>query len=406
MSEDLRELINITKKKLSLKDQSVAKIKYPKLFVSSLEELDSLVGNHELKRKVALHTINMLGNMNSGNKKTDMMNMTLTGPAGTGKSYTATVIAKIWYSMGYFNEEAKESNLINFFNFMGNEASVRQKIILIGLLVSMIRPIINFVIEGFREKTYKLIIVAVVLFLFIIIIPIVYNEYHRDMTNKVADGVLDVTNIISIVSRKDFVAEYLGQTAPKTRELLEANRGKVLFIDEAYSLCYKGYNGKDPYGEEALTELNQFLSENPDSIAVIFAGYEDKMKEALFDTQPGLERRCMFHPRIESYNGKELAEIFSMQLEKENYILEDIEAVGTLFENNIRSFKNYGGDTERLKNYVLMNRNKNVFLKNEVLDNIIRMKDIEVGLEELDKNIIGKRKRKMDFVKDRGIKTA
>ncbi len=163
-------------------------------------------------------------------------------------------------------------------------------------------------------------------------------------------GQINDRDLIRVVSRQDFVAEYLGQTATKTKALLYANLGKVLFIDEAYSL----YNGeRDQFGIEALTTLNLFMSENPDGIAVIFAGYKELMKYGVFRVQPGLPRRFMWHFECTGYDGEQLADIFYRQVYQDGWGIRksDYQAIRKLMCDNSDMFKSYGGDTERLLFY-------------------------------------------------------
>ena len=90
------------------------------------------------------------------------------------------------------------------------------------------------------------------------------------------------SDIIKVVTRADFVDRYVGWTSPKTVKLLEENLGKVLFVDEAYSLI----NGPhDEFGMEALTALNLFLSQRPKEIIVIFAGYKDLLESGPYAVQ-------------------------------------------------------------------------------------------------------------------------
>ena len=174
----------------------------------------------------------------------------------------------------------------------------------------------------------------------------VIKEDKPKYTGKKISEIND-RDLIKVVSRADFVAEYLGQSAPKTKALLYANLGKVLFIDEAYSL----YNGeRDQFGMEALTTLDLFMSEHPDSIAVIFAGYKDLMKYGIFRVQPGLPRRCMWHFECARYTGNELCDIFFRQAYQDGWAIRESDRynIRQLISDNADIFKSYGGDTERL----------------------------------------------------------
>lgn len=156
---------------------------------------------------------------------------------------------------------------------------------------------------------------------------------------------------VKIVSRVDFVGQYVGQSSPKTRELLEdaLKNGKVVFIDEAYSLVL---DNKDPFGAEVLHELNRFMSEHPELI-VIFAGYKDKMDSSIFYIQPGLKRRTSWSFEIKKYTGDMLTAIFKKQLEKDDWKYEgDENELTKFFNDNLTHFPAFGGSTLTMCFYV------------------------------------------------------
>ena len=140
----------------------------------------------------------------------------------------------------------------------------------------------------------------------------------------------------------------MGQTAIKTEKLLNSSIGKVLFIDEAYSLIN---DDRDSYGREALTVLNRFMSEHSHDIVIIFAGYKDLMESTIFKYQPGLKRRCSWIFEIKGYTENGLSEIFIKQLEKESWTLSPDINIVDFFKTNLKDFPAYGGDTQRLVFY-------------------------------------------------------
>ena len=94
-------------------------------------------------------------------------------------------------------------------------------------------------------------------------------------------GILSNKGNFTIAKREDFIAQYLGQTAIKTRALLESCIGGILFIDEVYSLG-PGQKDKDSFSKEAIDTLNVFLSEHKDNFCCIIAGYEKRYREMFF----------------------------------------------------------------------------------------------------------------------------
>jgi len=184
-------------------------------------------------------------------------------------------------------------------------------------------------------------------------LPIQQENINKDLEPKKFE-------MIRIVSREDFVGGFLGQTAIKTEKLLQDSLGKVLFIDEAYSLVN---DEKDSYGYECLTTLNRFMSEHPSEIVIIFAGYKDLLEQTIFKAQPGLKRRCTWHFEIESYTAKGLSEIFQNQIKKNGWSLSENIDIVSFFEDNYKEFPFFGGDTLRLGFYC------KICYSNEVFDN-------------------------------------
>ncbi len=121
---------------------------------------------------------------------------------------------------------------------------------------------------------------------------------------------------VHAVTREDLVGQFIGHTAPKTKEALAKAAGGVLFIDEAYYL-YRPENERD-YGQEAIEILLQEMESARASLAVIFAGYPDRM-ETFFASNPGLSSRVAHHLRFDDYTKPELSQIAQIILEHDNY---------------------------------------------------------------------------------------
>ena len=128
--------------------------------------------------------------------------------------------------------------------------------------------------------------------------------------------------------RNDLVGQYIGQTAPRTRRVLERSMGGVLFIDEAYYL----YRAADPqdFGQEAIDILLQVMENDRDKLVVILAGYKDRM-EKFFDSNPGMRSRIAHHIDFAAYELNELVAIGRGMLQESRYYLSE-EAETTLRE--------------------------------------------------------------------------
>ena len=121
-------------------------------------------------------------------------------------------------------------------------------------------------------------------------------------------------------TRDDLVGQYIGHTAPKTREMLKKAMGGVLFIDEAYYL-YRPENERD-YGAEAIEILLQVMEANREDLVVIFAGYKDRM-DVFYQSNPGLSSRVANHIDFPDYSASELLAIAKLILARENYRLSE-----------------------------------------------------------------------------------
>jgi len=120
------------------------------------------------------------------------------------------------------------------------------------------------------------------------------------------------------VTRDDLVGQYIGHTAPKTKEVLKKAMGGVLFIDEAYYL-YKPDNERD-YGSEAIEILLQVMENQRDDLVVVLAGYKEPM-DKFFESNPGLSSRIANHIDFPDYSTEELLKIAKLMLEDQQYQL-------------------------------------------------------------------------------------
>jgi probable Rubsico expression protein CbbX len=122
------------------------------------------------------------------------------------------------------------------------------------------------------------------------------------------------------VTRDDLVGQYIGHTAPKTKEVLKKAMGGVLFIDEAYYL-YRPENERD-YGQEAIEILLQVMENQRDDLVVILAGYKDRM-DAFFRSNPGMSSRIAHHLDFPDYLPEDLQQIAQRMLQQMQYRLSE-----------------------------------------------------------------------------------
>lgn len=123
-----------------------------------------------------------------------------------------------------------------------------------------------------------------------------------------------------VASRDDLVGQYVGHTAPKTKEVVKKAMGGVLFIDEAYYL-YRPENERD-YGQEAIEMLLQVMENQRDDLVVILAGYKDRM-DTFFHSNPGFHSRVAHHLNFPDYSLEELAGIAELMVSEQMYAFDD-----------------------------------------------------------------------------------
>jgi len=133
-------------------------------------------------------------------------------------------------------------------------------------------------------------------------------------------GILERNQIVE-VSRSELVAGFLGQTAIKTRKVLDNALGGVLFIDEAYTLNQEYSGGSDSFGLEAIDTILKYMEDNKESLMVIVAGYQQQMNRFL-ESNPGLASRFNRYIHFEDYNDAELVEVFESMVATNQYVID------------------------------------------------------------------------------------
>jgi len=195
-------------------------------------------------------------------------------------------------------------------------------------------------------------------------------------------GILSETGEFRVAYRDDFISGYLGQTATKTKKLLNSCIGGTLFIDEVYSLGPRDKE-KDSFAKEAIDTLNGFLSEHKDFCCII-AGYEDEVENCFFAMNRGLERRFPWIHRIEEYSSQELGQIFLSMIRKNNWELtKEITPawITQFFDQNKNMFQNAGGDIETFLTKCKIFHSERVFNLSKDQRFFLTKNDIETALK-------------------------
>ena len=180
-------------------------------------------------------------------------------------------------------------------------------------------------------------------------------------------------------TRSDMIAGYLGQTAIKTKAVINQCLGGVLFIDEAYSL------GDDNFSKECVDTLCEALSDQKDNIMVIVAGYENELNAQFFSLNSGLDSRFVWRFKIDNYVAKDLWEIFKKKVDDCKWKIGNVNGE-KWFQKNYDSFSGFGRDIESLLFKVKIAHSKRVYGKAECEKKVIELADLNVGYEIFMKN--------------------
>jgi hypothetical protein len=209
-------------------------------------------------------------------------------------------------------------------------------------------------------------------------------------------GVLSPDGEFRIAKREDFVAEYLGQTAIKTKKLLQSCLGGVLFIDEVYALG-PGRNDKDSFSKEAIDTLNVFLSEHSNSFCCIIAGYEKEVKDCFFSVNQGLRRRFQWVHRIGTYTTDQLAGMFQKMVQDSQWVSHiPVKALIEILDQYKHLFSALGGDIENLFTKCKMAHARRILSQSHPDRFLLTLEDLKDAIRLIEPNQITESNSSMD----------
>jgi hypothetical protein len=192
-------------------------------------------------------------------------------------------------------------------------------------------------------------------------------------------GILN-KKIFKKVSRNDLVAGYLGQTAIKTKDMIKASLGGVLFIDEAYSLGNS--EKRDSFAKECVDTLCEALSEHKHNWMVIIAGYEKELNDCFFALNEGLNSRFTWRFKLDGYKPGELKSIFEKQVRDYGWTIDPTAALPeSWFESRMDYFTTYGRDMETLFTKTKIAHSRRVFCLPVSNKKIVTLADLESGFK-------------------------
>jgi DNA polymerase III delta prime subunit len=372
--------------------------------IACLKRYEKIIGNDEAKDAIAEQITHLIctkpdGKMNDESK----LNMIFYGPPGAGKTMMAEMTAEILYHLGYIQDSNKKKSRISSLakEVSDSGSSMFDSIFMIYLVVFLLVLfcilVLSFATKSIEliGKNWTMILIGILIVSLALSAYLLFSDDSKlekmllsDVSPKKTERDLSSSsNIYTLVSRADFVGQYVGWSAKKTIDLLNANLGKVLIVDEAYTLIN---SPMDDFGKEALDALNLFLSQHPNEIIVIFCGYRDLLEAGPFASQPGLVRRFMWQFHCNGYNTKELFQIFKMMLAKVDWSLSSEEEVKKIFDDNANAFPNYGGDCEKLVFFSQLSHSRERMQNSKVPKNVLNSHHVFQGMNRLKENNIQK----------------
>lgn len=355
---ELDKLMGDVERLIAIESPLVKSIKSTENMKLAIEKLKAMVGMDSVKRTVIDQMrFLIVNNARQGDEAAEqhMLHAVISGAPGTGKTTIAHILAQIWMAMGLIEctEETKpdvETIVKNTRTQLLDAACTVHDLHLRNYkALSASRNNMKVVRNAPYKQRPKLLSQTVA----------ETQTFLREMSKELFDmssATFDelfkkVPPLVirdpkfTVASAPDLVGQYIGQTAIKTKQILDDALGGVLFIDEAYALVNPD-STKD-FGKESLTVINEYMSKYPTRLIVIFAGYRDKLTETIFKVQPGLERRCQWHFNIDDYSPVMLARIFNTQLQKTGWSADPSVDIASLITNNAELFRFGGGSTEQ-----------------------------------------------------------
>lgn len=187
-------------------------------------------------------------------------------------------------------------------------------------------------------------------------------------------------NTFKKVTRTDLIAGYLGQTAIKTRKVIDECIGGVLFIDEAYSL-----QPDDMYAKECVDTLCEALSDHKKDFMVIIAGYQKNLQDTFFKINTGLNSRFIWRFNIEEYTHNELYSIFKQMVIDREWHTEDSKITVKWFQD--KEFKDNGRSMEQLFLLTKIAHSKRIYGKDSSMKKKINLEDLQEGYKMFQENM-------------------
>lgn len=374
---------NIEKKRKSKSNINEDKIKKVKFNDDINDNINDGNDNNDNLEIIKLsETKNLYKNKNISNEFYDHYEYKI-------KSLKDLILLSDFYKSSNF-DKSKHTN-IPFYTIYKLKGPINKLLGMIGLenLKSQILSLIVYYLQQFEEENQDMLHTVVYgspgvgKTKFINILSEVYANL----------GVLP-SRKVTFVKRADLVGQYLGQTAVKTKDVIEKAKGGILVIDEAYSLG--DTEQKDSFSRECIDTLNQYLSEEKKDLICVIAGYKEDLERRFFKSNPGLERRFPFKFTITDYTSLQLKEIFLSIVKENNWNINEDAVSEELLEENKHCFQFNGGDMELLFTHTKFIHSMRVFSAKKEDKKCISKEDFEAAIEKFKNSDTSKKKQQQN----------
>lgn len=386
-----------------------------KLLKNSLIELNEVIGMDKIKKQIIKQIKTHIVNKTKGITNKDLKerkHCLLCGPPGCGKTTVGKILCKIWVGIGFIGQNSTNTvpkklatfnkvqdelirnqrqnikeykdklkiaiSTVNNTNYASNlcKKSVNN---LIKLKSGKNNPILDELINDISSAKNSLEEIR----------KIIPSLNSNNKSNNMQGFGLESNNTMIttkedsdlpfyVYNRNDLISRFVGDTTHRTTIALTEALDGVAYFDEAYNLCNNTNSMGDPYGQEALTAINQFMDDHSDKLIVVFAGYKNEIINNLFESQPGLKSRFMNKFEIEEYTSDELTKILIQRLRYSDWHLKESNELRKLIKDNFELFKFQGRDMDTLSTYIT-----NV-ISEKAFEDILEGKEFTKNITNLD----------------------
>jgi DNA polymerase III delta prime subunit len=399
------------------------KFSHPEKLLEALRELDNMVEMSDAKKTISRHIRHIIV---SKNPKNELLNTMIYGPPGVGKTEVGLILAKVWSSLGIIKKSTKPKanrkldfktqQMVNKIRLRFENTSAWFKWLRKNSKGDLLRKqneyiksmsenenagiYLKYIVQDVLSKNYNRKVLGrdhhtISKTLGSLADKLLSSSQDQDNLTVVHDTLLHIEDTLKeegldcheeekeelpFIHAKphDFIGQYIGETAIKSEEFLDRHEGKVIFVDEAYTMAEKHY------GLEALTVITRAMTEQPVRHIFEFGGYKNLMRK-INDIQPGLDSRCSIIIEIKGYSAEGLMKIFIQKLESHGKkIHSDHENdIKKHFSVNKDKYTHFGRDMQKLADACNIEYSCDAFDNLDKDDGLLTFDQFERGYKNL-----------------------